>query len=91
MKMKSIKELEKGCEKEFVYIDSPLLKDVRSCGRMEDLKHSEHIIYCIKCKSQLSILKDILKLIADLKRDYGNRFVLSKLESKITEGKDAKS
>lgn len=42
----------KGCGKEF-------LDDFwgrRVCGHFEDLKHSDHIIYCPECKTKLNAL-----------------------------------
>ena len=40
-----------GCGKEFMWIE--YLKDKRICGLAEDLKHSEHIIYCPSCIENL--------------------------------------
>lgn len=39
--------MKKGCGKEFMWIKS--LNDKRICGQMEDLKHSDHIIFCPEC------------------------------------------
>ena len=37
-----------GCGKKFLWISS--IQDYRICGRMEDLKHSNHIILCPICR-----------------------------------------
>lgn len=50
-----IKETEKGCGEEFIY--NIYLNEIRICGRIEDLKHSEHIIYCPICQAKLEALK----------------------------------
>ena len=39
---------DKGCGKDFMYISS--LNDRRICGQIEDLKHSDNILLCDKCK-----------------------------------------
>lgn len=49
----------KGCVKEFMWIE--YLKDKRICGRMESLKHSEHILLCPDCSSRLSELLEAYK------------------------------
>lgn len=60
--------LKKGCGKKFLWISS--LKDYRICGRMEDLKHSEHIIYCDNCKMKISSyeagFKEAIKKVGEL-------------------------
>jgi len=46
-------KLEKGCGKEFHH---EYWGD-RICGRFEDLKHSDHFIYCPECESKLALHK----------------------------------
>ena len=52
-----IKEIKEGCGKNFVWLKS--LKDGRTCGRFEDLKHSNHIILCRECQAQLKTAKQM--------------------------------
>jgi len=59
-----------GCMKEFVYISS--LNDMRVCGQMEDLKHSDNIILCPSCQASrqkaIDIFKDELEFLENLKK-----------------------
>lgn len=56
-------EVEKGCGIEFVWIKSS--NDKRVCGQIEDLKHSDHIVYCPSCSARLDELN---RLIGDNKQ-----------------------
>jgi len=47
---KEISEVEKGCGELVEFWDVP-------CGCFEDLKHSDHYIYCLLCQEKLSTLK----------------------------------
>ena len=62
-----IKEIEKGCGKEFMWIG--FLKDKRICGQIEDLKHSDNIILCPICKEKLELLKQFQNTLKNLKEE----------------------
>ena len=70
-----IKEIKEGCGKNFVWLKS--LKDGKTCGRFEDLKHSNHIILCRECQAQLKTAKQMheadkesfIEMIDEIKED----------------------
>lgn len=43
----------KGCGEEVIWCNLPF-----KCGEMEDLKHSDHIIYCNKCRKKLKEIRN---------------------------------
>jgi len=50
---KTVKDM-KGCRKEFHH----KLWGDRICGISEDLKHSDHFIYCDECQEKMNRSKD---------------------------------
>ncbi len=48
-----IAEMEKGCGEVFTHY----IYGEHKCGNFEDLKHSDHIIYCISCQAKLEAYK----------------------------------
>ena len=77
--MKSIKELEEGCNEDMPY---------NKCGELKpNYFHQKkmEVIYCLECKALLKQLKDVLVLIdeIDKKDKYGNESGLKELKARI--------
>ena len=72
-----IKKHKEGCREEFMWIK--YLNDKRICGQIEDLKHSNHIILCFKCKAKLEAYENVKKMILELPRHNGYGFKNEKI------------
>jgi hypothetical protein len=75
-----------GCKKHFCY--NSYLKDMRICGRIEDLKHSGNIILCLSCQTSrqtaIDIFEDELEFLNKLK----SVFVMDKYKNIMEEIKE---
>ena len=61
MKTTKLSKDDCGCGKEFMWIN--YLNDKRICGKIEDLKHSDHIILCPQCQALKEQMEGVIGLI----------------------------
>jgi hypothetical protein len=59
-----LQEIEKGCGSFVPYWE-------RNCGQFEDLKHSDHYIYCPTCQAKIEYLKKGISACEELEKEAG--------------------
>ena len=68
----------KGCDKLFTH----KVWGKRICGQFEDLKHSDHYIYCPECSEKI-VYRNMDEEIKNKVRDIQHRYCGASVETKL--------